>query len=490
MNVAKFHNVINRISEEAETIEIVPKLKELQSALKQTTGDSGQGVLLAFREKYSDISRLLEDCRINKVTPTEMKILEQMNAGKYVGRGLLNKITSIVEDNKITPANASQEMAKLIEEVEKFYETVRSIDDAFEYLNIERDVLRDKEIEVGIAIPHENEEHNITGLYTELQEIDFLFKRLNELTGEPVVSPGIRTLNASDFQVYVESVPNVAECMLTSIEKIVALYEENLEIKKLKQGLEEKSIPEEAIIIVDGYVKNHIEKGLEDIASTLIEEHGKGMDDSRKNELKTALIKSLGYIADKLNRGSSFEISYGVPEEPKGLDVSEEDLQFILKEYNSRMEALNKLNERGRELSLLPVSNEPVLEIESKETEEEESSATALEDTAPKDKAPKDKAPEDTAAEAASQEAKAPGQTAPGQTAPGHTAPGHTAPGHTAPGQAAPGQAAPRQAAPGHMAPGNTAQGQAVPGQVVPGNKAPADIAKENTDTGNTDKDS
>lgn len=374
MNLGRFHFAINFIVKEFDNFAIIQKLNTLQSALQNSISSPNEQNTKAFREAYSDLAKTLESCKTNDATPTEKKIFDEIGASQYIGIGLLKKISRIISDNNITPANAFEEIKILILRIDEFHNYINSINIVFKELKIEYYELKTNEAQIGIAIPPELINSNLEGLEKEAHEFNRVFKTFYEVVGERVESIKIRTLSSSDFELFLASIPIVAALLATAIERIVALYKNVLEIKKLRYELAKQKVPKKNIKPVEEYENSVVNQGLEDISKALIEENYKG-EEGRKNELRTGLKMALRILADRIDHGVLVEVKVGEPEEPEVPEDSEEGKKPSAKElaaYRKQKQLAEGINRRGRALTQLKRGDKPILLLSTDKSRDEE----------------------------------------------------------------------------------------------------------------------
>jgi len=385
MHVGRFHAAITLIRMEFSDLEIEQKLTELQTALNNSVSSPNEQNSQAFREKYAEVRKTLESCYTNNVTPTQRRILDDIGASQYIGMGLLNNITKIIADNNITPANALQGIITLNKKVHDFHESVTTIEDRFEKLGIEYDDLEYGEAEIGIAIPPKIIKSNLEGLKEEIHEFDRALKVFRELQGESVESIAIRTISSSDFQFFLVCTPVVAAAIATAIDRILTMYKNLLEIKKLREDLAKQKVPKKATKGVEDYEEKVVENKLEELAKSFINEKYTG-DDGRKNELKNALKMSLRFLAERIDHGVLVEVRVAEPKEPEEAEDSEEGKKATAKEikaYHKQKELAENINRKGRVLGQIKIGSKPVFllstgkpqEDKEKQTEKQEKTA-------------------------------------------------------------------------------------------------------------------
>lgn len=186
---------------------------------------------------------------------------------------------------------------------------------------------------------------------------------MNELTGEQGYDSRIATISSSWWQVFLEVPIDQVALWVVAIERIVALFKSNLEIKSLQQQLSEKSIPEKILKLISEEVEKKVTAELTKIASDIVERFGKIDDKGRKNEVETQFRQGLHYLARRLNQGAQVEINVGVPAEPDDPPVKEgEEPNTALLEANANLRI--RISELRKIRSSAQLASETSLQID------------------------------------------------------------------------------------------------------------------------------
>lgn len=350
MNLGRFHSAVYAIKKEMEegsTIQVLANLQiNLQNSISQQTAES----VALFKQSYTDVLSILENSKSNFVWPTRRQIYIEIGAGEFIGAGLADKIKSIISDNQIAPANALLEIQNTSRLVGEFYNRVNALNINFSELEIEYDDLESGGFEIGFSFPHEVIGSDLESLEKELHRVDFALKTFQEIATGKVEALEIRAISASEWQVFLNSVPVLAACTAAAIERIAALYKTNLEIKLLKKQLDDKKLPEEVVKPFQDYIKQTVKIELRNISDDLVEEFYKKDDEERKNELKYQMSQALLYVADRMDKGATVEVRAEPPVEPGISDDNDEQIvdQTLLDEYSALKAISDKVNLASR----------------------------------------------------------------------------------------------------------------------------------------------
>lgn len=362
MNLGRFHAAIHVLRQEFEQDNLVKVLANLQSTLQGSISQPDPQTALAFKDSYATLVTTLQNAKSIRAYPTRQKIFEEIGAAGYIGLGLANRIATIFSENQITPANALTELQALAKQANQFFQRVKVIDDAFTELKLERDELEPGQFEIGLSLPKLVTGSDIGSLENEFHEIDFVLKTLQEVVGAGAGSLSVKTISASEWQIYLEAVPTLAAGLAFAIERIVTLYKNNLEIKKLKKELEERKLPENVLKPLQDHIETTVKNEIRKIAEELVEQYYKNDDQGRKNELKNQTSQALRYLADRIDRGATIEVHAEPPEKPTDERAAED--KDSAKKYIEVRELANFVNEKMVTTAQLARSDQPILAIE------------------------------------------------------------------------------------------------------------------------------
>ncbi len=290
MNLGRFYGVIVSLETEFQDYDILSHLQKTASALKQSINQPNEQTASAFKTHLTSLSEILEQCPSNNAAPSRRKAYKELGAEDKIGIGLLNKINTILSANNITPADALASIQKTNKEVEEFYQTITALSDGLGKIEAEYDELKAGEQEIGISIPESVLKANLSNVEEEIKCIKELLNVLSEVATGKVGHYSIRTIGSSELEIFLMTIPIVVACVAKAIEGIVALYKQQLEIKKVKLELEHLKMPAKVTKPYDDHTKGIIQKEIEVIAKELIKNYYKKKDDGRKNELITGEV--------------------------------------------------------------------------------------------------------------------------------------------------------------------------------------------------------
>lgn len=368
MNLGRFHSAIFSIKKEIEKDKNFELFSELQTSLQNSISQQTPDSAKLFKKSYASFINTLEKAKSNFTFPTRRKIYKEIGATQHIGIGLANQIKIVISENQIAPANALAELQKINNEAQKFFEKIKTLDANFTDLEIEYDELGEGEFEIGFSFPQEVIGTDIESLEKEFHKLDFALKTLHEISIGEAGKIEVKTISASEWQVFLDSLPALAACTTVAIERIVALYKNNLEIKLLKQQLDEKKLPKKVTQPLEEHIEQAVKIELRKIAEDIVEEFYKVKDEGRKNELKNQASQALQYIADRMDHGATIEVHAEPPDEPKPEAGEENNIDpKVLEEYQRIKEIAIRVNNSSKLTLELERSSGPILSLKFEE---------------------------------------------------------------------------------------------------------------------------
>lgn len=360
MHVGRFHGALESIKRGYKEGDILNQLSKLKTALQQSINQPNENTAKVFKDNYESVLDVLANCETNTSTPTRCMIYQEIGATKYLGESLSLRIQKMIRSNQVVPANVLVEINSLIQQTAQFINSINKIIAEFESLDIEYTDLGPGEFEGGISIP-KLLSPNLEDLSKEFSHIDNFIKTIKEIVGDAESDVSVKHINSSEWQVFIELVPEAAACSALAIERIIALYKNHLEIKKLKIDMEEKKLPEAVTKPMQDYIDGVVQEKLREIGEQVVNEYYQAGDEGRKNELKTKLTMALKYVAQRIDHGATFQVEAALPDEPIAAKDQEGVPSGTLEKYEASKLLAEYVNEKNSEISQLHRSDEPTL---------------------------------------------------------------------------------------------------------------------------------
>lgn len=114
-----------------------------------------------------------------------------------------------------------------------------------------------------------------------------------------------------------------AAAIAIGVERIIAAYEQLLEIRKLRTDLEEKGGGGDGLAGVEDHANEVMEEAITGAVEALVSRFSASTDQGRTNELRIELTTTLNAVANRIDRGYNIEVRAGPIKEPAEADDAE-----------------------------------------------------------------------------------------------------------------------------------------------------------------------
>jgi len=309
MNAERLHAIVIALKDELEERNTVKYVSTMVEALRSVVQQSNQANQQSLSSSLKNMYAALANTPSDKFSPAWRQILSEIGASELFGKTLKERIESILAANQITPAVALQELEQLSKTLQEFDSGLDEAGSAFRLFRIGDERLAPGDCEVGILIPREAIKNQLLDFANELKELGFILNTFSEVvTGKPDELT-IRTVSSSDLLVHLQAAAPYAACVAVAIERVVSLYKQLLEIRKILQDLRTQGVPVDSTRGLEGHANELMEKGIERISVEIIDEFHQGKDKGgRKHELTNAVRISLNKIANRIDHGFNLEV--------------------------------------------------------------------------------------------------------------------------------------------------------------------------------------
>jgi hypothetical protein len=358
MNAERLHAILRALQKDLQKTKIESTLEQLTNYLQQQINQPAhpqpqQEVSKTVTQLY----QLLESAPSNNFPPTWRQLLEETGCDIYLGNMVRDRIREIFVRNGITPSIALEEIRQIHAQIKKLREAVDNIMGGFDYLNIGSDQLEPGECEVGILIPRAFVNDRLEAFADELLELTKILGVFAEIStgGRPGFE--IRAISSSDLSISLDAIPVMAASVAFAVERIVSLYKQMLEIRKLKNDLKQQGVPKQKLKGIEEYASSTMETEISALVPELMKRFCKSSDECRSNELKIELTLALKKIANRIDRGFNVEIR--VQPEPRPETTPEaEELRASVEAIQSAERTLQFLKTEGDPILSLPESTQ------------------------------------------------------------------------------------------------------------------------------------
>ncbi len=308
MNAERLNAVLLALKAEYDSQDIDRKLQSVVEKLEQVVNSNHS----SYQQELANALKLFRtstnNAKSDLFSPMWRQILVEIGAEPLIGQALREHVDGILETNSITPAVALEEIRKIHSRVKSLRQAINQGADSFKYLGIGSERLNPGECEIGVLVPRSAIENRLLNFAAELKEIDFIVNTFTEIATGQREQIALKTVSSSDLLVYLSSNLPSAACIAVAVERVVALYKQLLEVRKLHGELRKQGVPAESIKGIESHANEIMSKGIEQLSVEIVAKYYHKKDGGRKNELITAAKVSLNKLANRIDRGFNVEV--------------------------------------------------------------------------------------------------------------------------------------------------------------------------------------
>lgn len=304
MNIERLHAIaiaviINSTKAESTLQQLV---KALQNQVNQPQSPE-------FQQRVSQhlqaLDSTLRDAPSNSFSPAWRETLKELELYDLLGNNLLIRIQEIFQRNQITPSVALEELRSLHQQLATCKASLEQVLTSFKQLKIGAEELAPGQCEIGVLIPRLAVNNKLNEFANDLNHLNNIFGTFSELTTGSRPGLDIRSISSSDLNVFLEILPVVAAATAVAVERLVGLYKQILEIRKLHRELTDTGIPNKELKGILDYANTIMKEGIEQLTKDLLDRY---KDREQRPELATELRFSLTKIAKRIDKGYSVEV--------------------------------------------------------------------------------------------------------------------------------------------------------------------------------------
>lgn len=356
VNAERLHAIATAIRQDLQATGAVTLLQQLRNALSnQVSQPQHPQFQQQVSETFQQLTQRLQEAPSNDFPPTWRQVLDEIGASGFLGAALHTRVSEIFSRNQITPSVAQQEIAGLTQHVERLQASMEQLVTALLALNVGAEVLKPGECELGVLVPRAAVKNSLAEFASELVVLNKILGAFSELATGTRPGFAIRTIASSDLSVWIDLAPKVAACIAVAVERLVALYKQLLEIRRLRQELASHGLQDKSLQGIDAHANTHMKEGIDVLIGELIQRYAGALEETRRNELRNELRIAFNKLANRIDKGYNVEIRVA-PEVPS---TSEEPSQ----ESTAKAADIQTIVAAAPGLQFLKPGGEPILSL-------------------------------------------------------------------------------------------------------------------------------
>lgn len=360
MNADRLNALLHLLREDFNKTRLPQRIEKLSNALQQLVQQQHPNHQQAVGAALKEVQAALDESEIDELSPAWKEMLSEIGYTESLGEAARIRLNESFRQADVTPTLVKEEVDVLKDEITRLNNAVNQAISAFETLSIGAEELDPGECELGFMVPREAIKYRLDAFANECKEFDFIFGTFSEVVTGHRDHYRISTISSSDLSVFLDSAPAVAALVATAAERIVAFYKQLLEVRKLRSEMLKQDVPKEAFKAIDEHSNSKMNNAIDEIAKSIMVEHGKKHDSGRKNELENSLRISLQKLANRIDRGYHIEVRIGLLPEP------EEEGETVDTELQANADAIHKAS---KPLEFIRLEGEPILSLPEVEEE-------------------------------------------------------------------------------------------------------------------------
>lgn len=357
MNAERLHVIVIALNQEMTKTNTPGSLQELINALQQVVSQSNPTHQQTLSQNLKAMYASVTDTPSDGFSPAWRQILSEIGGEDLFGRFLKAAIEAIFAQNQITPAVALEELQQLHKRLLSFKNALDQCSTSLKHFKIGDEKLSPGECEIGVLIPRLAVENKLLDFAEELKELGFILNTFAEVATGHKDDLDIRTISSSDLLVYLQASAPYAACVAFCIERVVVLYKQLLEIRKLRQEIRKQGVPDNDTSGIESYANQLMEKGIEKIAVEVVKEYHKKDDKGRTNELTNAVRISLNKVANRIDKGFNIEVRVVPTPKPKDDEKENKELQ----------KAIATIQVATANMQFMKLEGQPILRLPERE---------------------------------------------------------------------------------------------------------------------------
>lgn len=319
MDTLKLLNVLSDLDNEQEGSSIDTFLQSLSSSI-----NSGQTSEIVTNEQ--NVRDFFSESKVNSYVPSNIEIVRFIGADNYFGNTAFELITDILNKYPYDIKKTYQDLQEYLGLRKKYVDTVKQTRLNLEALNFEAYYPTDDNYQIGLLMSENYTKSKITNITKELNKWDKVLKTFKELVGESPDDTEINYVSNGSIEFFINNSPAIAAALAYSIDKIIKVYKNIVEIRQTRDKLKELGLPQSEQKVIEKQEKEHLTKELDKISSELIKEFAsKKIEGGRLNEIKVAVKGHVVYMAKCIDNGITIEINPPEIDEPEILSEDETD---------------------------------------------------------------------------------------------------------------------------------------------------------------------
>jgi uncharacterized protein YjgD (DUF1641 family) len=304
MDLQRTLKVLEDIQREDATLEIQKLLTQLRDLYTQNP--DGDAIPNALSELVTALSKSV----FNEYTPSNLHILESIDAAAVNGNFLTDKVEAIVQRG-LHPKVVAEQLSELVKERKQLLQEVtKSIDGLRSLGLIKENGISEKEGEVGIKLPSSLTQDELSHVTEQLEDWNALVKQLHELCGEGARDAKISSVSNGSIWVFFQEPLQCLALLAIIINQLAAAALKLQEIQDRKNAYKDDGLSATVIKELTEFETGKAKKSIEKIVDEIFqrEETTNNYPNGDQEEAKARLRHVVNRLAKSMQNGLTVEV--------------------------------------------------------------------------------------------------------------------------------------------------------------------------------------
>jgi hypothetical protein len=311
MDASRLLEVLDRIEPELTALDT--PLSELASHLSTQRSNPGTDYSAQITDVYNTITRVVSASVVNAMPRSQLDILEQIGGTRYLGPTGLEEFKRLFESSTLGWATTAASVEAYRTQFVAFRSKVSTTRTGLRELEIKPHEVRQGDFEVGILIPENVTDSKLDQLTSWFAQWNGIVRTFAEVAGYEDREVEVAGLATGTHELFLSVALQTASYLAMTIAAVTAWYKQILEIRKLRQQLEEHEAPTAETSAVRAHEQTLLKRHIDDLVAEVMAKTAI-TDKGRINELETQLTISVKQIARFIDKGGDVEVTTAPPE--------------------------------------------------------------------------------------------------------------------------------------------------------------------------------
>jgi hypothetical protein len=311
MDASRLLEVLDRIEPELTALDT--PLSELASHLSTQRSNPGTDYSAQITGVNSAVVGILSSSVVNAMPRSQLDILEQIGGTKFLGQTGLEEFKRLFESSTLGWATTAASVEAYRTQFVAFRTKVSTVRTGLRELGIKPHEVGSGDFEVGILIPESITDSTLKQLTNWFEEWNAIVRTFAEVAGYKDREVEVAGLATGTHELFLSVGLHTASYLAMTIAAVTTWYKQILEIRRLRQQLEEHEAPTAETSAVRAHEQTLLKRHIDDLVAEVMAKT-EITDKGRINELETQLTISVKQIARFIDKGGDVEVTTTPPE--------------------------------------------------------------------------------------------------------------------------------------------------------------------------------